>query len=280
MDRKLSTALLIGALAVSAARSAQAVIPGFGTGSNFTLSGYSQDPNGNITDHNPPTISGGVLTLTTASQGEARAAFFNTAQPIGSFVATFTYQNDQASEPPLGAADGFAFVIQNDPRGLTAIGGGGAGLGYGLQNNNQPPSGPPLVPITSSAADEFYLRNGTGATQFDTNGAANFGTADPTNPVDLADGDPILVTLTYNGTQLTETLTDTVTAATFTKSYAANIPAAVGGSTALVGFTGGTGGGYSNQFISNFTFGAAPEPASLGLLGLGAAALIGRRRRA
>src|SRR6266576_3214754 len=47
--------------------------------------------------------------------------------------------------------------------------------------------------------------------------------------------------MTYDGTTLTMTITDTVTNATFTTSWPINIPATVGGNTALVGFTAGTG---------------------------------------
>ena len=279
--RNMAMVLAVAAASSLGAGAARATIAGFGDGSAFTLSGYTQDDSGNIVDHTSPTISSGTLTLTTPTAGEARAAYFNTAQAIGSFTAQFVYRNDASTEGGVGGpTDGFAFVLQNDSRGLSAIGGGGAGLGYGLQNNNQPPSGPPLTAITPSAADEFYLRNGTGATEYETGGTADFGSADATNPVDLADGDPILVTLVYDGSLLTETLKDQTTADTFTKSYAANIASAVGGSTAFVGFTGGTGGAFSTQTISNFTFGAVPEPASLGLLGVGALGLMGRRRRA
>lgn len=264
-----------------AAHASAGTITGFGTPGNYGLIGYTQDNSGNIIDTSPPTISAGVLTLTTAAAGEARAAYFKTAQPIGSFTAQFTYRNDPASEGGLGAPDGFAFVLHNDSRGLNAIGGGGAGLGYGLQNVNQPPSGPPLTAIVNSASIQFYLRNGTGATEYKTGGAADFASSIPVGSVDLTSGDPILVSLSYNGTSLTETLTDLTTPAnTFTTSYAANIPAAVGGTTALVGFTGGTGGAFANQTISNFSFTTVPEPGSLSLLGLGTLVLISRRRRA
>ena len=52
--------------------------------------------------------------------------------------------------------------------------------------------------------------------------------------------------LTYNGATLTVVITDTVTNATATQTYTVNIPAIVGGETAYVGFTGGSGGGASS----------------------------------
>lgn len=278
MTRIHTTALALIGLALPALTlTAHAQVAGFGNGSSFTRTGFTQDNNGNIVDNTPPTISGSTLTLTTAAPGEARAAYTNAPQSVGAFIAQFTYRNDPTSEPTLGAADGFAFVLQNDPRGTSAIGGGGAGLGYGLMNNNQPPTGPPLTPITNSAAVEFFLRGQSGgATTFETGGAIDPNSGAQTGTVNLAGGDPILITLAYDGTTLIETLTDTTTPAkTFTTSYAASIPGAVGKSTAFVGFTGGTGGGYSTQTISGFTFAAAPEPSPLAALGVGLLGLTG-----
>ncbi len=280
------TLALAAALAPLLASAAHAQISGFGNGTSFTRTGYTQDNAGNIVDNTPPAISGGTLTLTTAATGEARATFANALQSVGVFTVQFTYQNDAASaSPTLGVADGFAFVLQNDPRVTSAIGGGGAGLGYGLMNNNQPPGGPALTPITNSAAVEFFLRGPSGgATMFETGGAIDPNSGNQTGTVNLAGGDPILITLSYNGITLTETLTDKTTPTnTFTTAYVANIPGAVGKSTAFVGFTGGTGGGYSPQTISGFTFAAAPEPSqyaafAVGLLGLGALALKARKR--
>ena len=60
--------------------------------------------------------------------------------------------------------------------------------------------------------------------------------------------------ITYDGTTLTLTLTDTLTGASFTASQAINIPATVGGNTAYVGFTAGTGGLTAVQEILNWTY--------------------------
>jgi Chitobiase/beta-hexosaminidase C-terminal domain/Legume lectin domain len=58
----------------------------------------------------------------------------------------------------------------------------------------------------------------------------------------------------YDGTTLTLTITDLVTSASFTTSTAINIPATVGGNTAYVGFTGGTGGYTATQKILSWTY--------------------------
>jgi hypothetical protein len=51
------------------------------------------------------------------------------------------------------------------------------------------------------------------------------------------------------------TITDTaVPADTFTISFPINIPATVGGNTALVGFTGGTGGLTATQEVLTWTY--------------------------
>jgi hypothetical protein len=52
------------------------------------------------------------------------------------------------------------------------------------------------------------------------------------------------------------TITDTTTHATFAISWAVNIPGTVGGNTAFVGFTGGTGGDLATQEILNWTYGS------------------------
>ena len=112
----------------------------------------------------------------------------------------------------------------------------------------------------TSVAVKFDLSNNNGeginSTGLYTNGAS------PTTPattfgggVNLHSGDIFQVQMTYDGTTLTMTITDTVVPAdTFTISFPINIPATVGGNTALVGFTGGTGGLTATQEILTWTY--------------------------
>jgi len=72
--------------------------------------------------------------------------------------------------------------------------------------------------------------------------------------VNLQSGDTMSSHLVYDGTTLTLTITDQVTTASFTTSTAINIPATVGGNTAYVGFTGGTGGYTATQTIRSWTY--------------------------
>jgi hypothetical protein len=221
----LALAAALGVVGLTGALAARADLNGF---SNFTLNGGA-------------TTDGTTLTITDGAQSEARSAFNNAIQNVTSFTTTFTY-----TDVGGGGADGFAFVVHNDPRGVAALGDSGGAIGY---------AGTDVTRIQPSAADSFNIYTGNGGISgsgYRTNGNKEIGA---TTPVDVASGHPILVTLRYSGgPTLTETLTDTVANTTSFKAYSANIPSAVGASTAYVGFTGGTGGATATQTISNFTF--------------------------
>jgi hypothetical protein len=60
--------------------------------------------------------------------------------------------------------------------------------------------------------------------------------------------------MVYDGTNLTMTLTDTATNATVTEVFPVNIPSVVGGNTAFVGFTGGTGSSTATQNVLSWTY--------------------------
>jgi hypothetical protein len=141
--------------------------------------------------------------------------------------------------------DGLTFTIQN--QGLNAVAGGiGGTLGY--------------QGIAPSIAVKFDTFNndgeGVNSTGLYTNGAAPTVPAIDLTPsgIDLHSGDTMHAHLTYDGTTLTLTLTDTVTGATFTAPFTINIPSTVGGNTAFVGFTAATGGTTSAQDILNWTY--------------------------
>jgi hypothetical protein len=148
-------------------------------------------------------------------------------------------------------ADGMAFVIQGD--GPAALGPSGGGLGYGADHVGGTGG------LAQSVAIKFDLFNnageGSNSTGIFTDGrsptvrdpslSANFPdtsiSLDGTG-INLASTHPFTVTLGYDGNTLTETITDTVTNATKTLSYAVNIPLLIGSDVAYFGFTGGTGG--------------------------------------
>ena len=176
--------------------------------------------------------------MTDGNPNEARSAFFTTPVNVQQFSTGFDFQLTNPN------ADGFTFTIQGS--GPTALGTVGGGLGYGG--------------IPTSVAVKFDLYNNAGegpdSTGLYTNGAV------PTVPainlsstgINLHSGDIFNAQLTYNGATLTVVITDTVTNASATQTYTVNIPAIVGGPTAYVGFTGGTGGITAVQDILNWTY--------------------------
>ncbi len=91
-----------------------------------------------------------------------------------------------------------------------------------------------------------------------------------TSGLDLHDGDLFKVSLTYDGTTLTETIQDVGDSNSTTLTYPLNIPAVVGASTAYIGFTGGTGAVTATQQILSWayapTVAVSPNaPTSLGV---------------
>jgi hypothetical protein len=182
--------------------------------------------------------SGGLLQITNGGSVENRSAWFNTKVPVQAFTTDFTFQQLNPS------GDGMTFTIQN--QGTTADGAAGGGLGY--------------QGIGTSVAVKFDIFSNSGegsdSTGVYTNGAApTLPATDMTSSgVLLLSGDLMHAHIVYDGTNLTLTLTDTVTNAVFTQSYPVNIPSIVGASTAWVGFTGGTGGDTVTQNITSWTY--------------------------
>jgi len=186
-------------------------------------------------------ISGTALSLTTTSPTfQASSAWFPTAVNIQNFITDFSFQSTAGT----GTADGLTFTLQNDS--TAALGGPGGNLGYGLTTTN-----------SIAVKFDLYSNNGEGpdSTGLYLNGAS------PTTPavdmtgsgIDLHSGDVFKVHMTYDGTTLTMTITDTNTLATFTQAWPVNIPSNVGANTAFAGFTGATGGYTSNQNILSWT---------------------------
>ena len=102
--------------------------------------------------------------------------------------------------------------------------------------------------IPNSVAIKFDLYNNAGegpdSTGLYVNGAVPTfpPSTSPSTGINLHSGDYFNTTLTYDGANLTLTLTDAITLATWSHVWVINIPATIGSNTAYVGFTGGTGG--------------------------------------
>jgi hypothetical protein len=193
-------------------------------------------------------INGTRLRLTDTGTKEARSAFFSSLVNIQSFTNDFSFQ---ITSPH---ADGFTFAIQGSA--ATALGPAGGGLGYGPAAIG----GSGGIPESVAVKFDLYSNAGEGSnsTGMYTNGAS------PTIPstdlsasgVNLHSGDVFNVHMTYDGTTLTWTITDASTGKIFSTSAAVNIPSIVGGNSAFVGFTGGTGGLTAIQEIMTWRFSA------------------------
>lgn len=257
-----------------------ATVGGFPAGgTDLTLNGSLADPTmmapgGSIgaTTTNMPAISN-VLQLTDANNSEAFSAFDKTVQGVDTFHTTFDFTF--GTNPPN--ADGMTFVLQNDPAKDTAIQGGGSNMAYGgmansvavkfdLWDNDEQPNGGPIYTATG-----VYIN---GDPPFDTPHIDASSTpvvistgTEPT--VDLSkkpDGTPTgmdfhnnlndvyHVDLNYDGTTLTETVTDQTKNVTVTQAYIVDIPNVVGGHTAYAGFTGATGGANAEQDIIDWKY--------------------------
>ena len=179
---------------------------------------------------------------------QAGSAFAPVPVDVRGFTTSFQFQVGDG--PSWQYGDGLTFVFQN--AGPTALGEAGSGLGY--------------AGIGQSVAVKFDLVDnageGTDSVGVFTNGAT------PTTPADsfvtqypfklgvqLNSGDRFQATLTYSGgTLLLELLDLDSYARTFTKAYAVDIPAIVGGSTAYVGFTAGTGELFAPIDVLDWTY--------------------------
>jgi hypothetical protein len=147
----------------------------------------------------------------------------------------------------FATGNGFGTGFNFNTGGPTALGAGGGALGYS--------GGSKILNSVSIRFRTFPTNTGLGAngdfgpdvalpSSFDFNAAAQA-------------GDTFSVTLSDNASTkvLTETITNTNhPTQTFTTTYNIDIPATVGGSTAYVGFTGGSGGLNAEQDIKTWLF--------------------------
>jgi hypothetical protein len=133
------------------------------------------------------------------------------------------------------------FAIQNV--GATALGANAGGLGFAG-----------LYPSVGVKFDLYNQGDGTNTTGLYISGDAPSLPATPMAGVNILDGDVFNVSMSYNGTTLTMTITDVTAGGSFTTSWPINIPTTVLGNTAYVGFTGSTGGGTAVQQILSWTY--------------------------
>jgi hypothetical protein len=224
---------------------------------------------GLVTVNGSAKFNGSALQLTDSTgNSEAGSAWYAVPVNVQSFTTNFTLQLLNAK------ANGMTFTIQNQPPtssdssilyvsgGPNAIANNATGLGYSGSTGGV---GGQTAGLLSSLAVIFDLYDGSGnLTGLYTNGANPVGSSIDmsSSGMSLHSGNPLNVTLAYNGTTLTLTITDSKTKATFSKGWAINIPSTVGGNTAYVGFTGATGGLTALQNVTSWTFAGQGQTAA------------------
>jgi hypothetical protein len=227
-----------------------------------------------VTVNGSAEFNGSALQLTYTGILEAGSAWYAVPVNVQTFTTNFTLQ---FSTPT--AADGVTFTIQNQPQaardgsirwvsgGPNAVGNNRTGFGYSGSTGDV---GGENAGILSSAALVFDVFDGSGdLVGLYTDGAKPVGSSTDmsSSGLNLRSGNPISVALAYNGTTLSMTATDTKTKASFSKSWTIDIPSAVGGSSAYVGFTGATDWGSANpgvtsvQNVLSWTYGTSQTQA-------------------
>lgn len=198
--------------------------------------------------NNGAALTNGTFTLTDGGSGQARSAWYLFPQDINAFQASFEYLDVGG-----GGADGMAFVLQNDPAGVSALGGAGGGLGYlGIA-----PSFALLINIYAGAPGGPGIQISTGGSGLGTNTYLATPAANP------ASGNPIRFDLYYLNGVLNVTLTNLTSNTTYTTNFVVDIPGAVLGNQAWIGLTAATGGATATQRLSNFSFSSLSATATV-----------------
>jgi hypothetical protein len=202
-------------------------------------------------------LNGSRIQLTGQTMLQAGDAWYAIPVNVQTFTTNFTLQFTSAT------ANGVTFTLQNQnpassdsnslyvSGGPTALASSQFGMGYsgsiGYGSTN--------AGLLNSVAVKFDLYTSPGnTTGLFTNGIIPGTPQTSITGVNLKSGNPINVAMTYDGTTLSMTLTDTVTHGTFSTGWPVNIPSVVGGNTAYVGFTASTNYSLANQFVNAWTY--------------------------
>jgi hypothetical protein len=177
---------------------------------------------------------GSISLLQIEHQFQAASVFETQARATGAFHCQF-----QVFVDPNSNADGFTFTVQG--QGARALGGQGAGLGFGP---NQFDLLNPGYAIRNSVGIKFALFNNNqrvSQTALYTRGAFPVGNEEGTGNVDLRAGHPLDIAIDFDGhDQLSWSLRDPTNG--FVSNHTATVPiAAIVGPAGWFGFTAGSG---------------------------------------
>lgn len=203
--------------------------------------------------------SGNQIQLTPPSTLKAGALWVSTPYDVThSFQFSMTFTVDSPSETGTNGADGFALVVQNDPRPLgSVIGSNGGGLGwYGTGN---------AVQNTVAATLRTYKANPESLIGYNGNSTDN-GFIIPVNgqsgTVGLLLGSTRTLEERYDAnTQSMTVLLDGHSIGLDNVPLGDQLSHLIGGNVAYFGVTAGTGQSFSRQSVSSLTLtGDVPEP--------------------
>jgi hypothetical protein len=228
-------------------------------------------------------LSGSTIQLVSLNVHSANNAWYKTPVNIQAFTTTFTWTIAcPSSGSGLACGDGFGFMmicacspgnpVYSPPGkpGFTYSGWSGGQFSWSTCLAPwQVGNGCPAINAILVKFDLYDIRSSTegNLTGYYTGGEW----PQPPNPeydmapsgIRMQSGHLMSSTLTYDGATLSQMVIDTVTHAVFTKHYTANIPAAIGGDTAFVGFGGGTGAAQFQGNIHTWTY-TVKSPARIG----------------
>ncbi len=176
-------------------------------------------------------VASNEIQLTPAAESKAGSAYWKQLVDLTHpWEARFTFK---AVNPPAKPADGFTFVIQRG--GETALGASGGSLGINT--------------VKPSFGVGFNHWNGTSVGWIENGARVGFVTA--LNGITLLANPEVVVT--YDGLGVVKTVL-TEGDKVYTQERMVNLKDYLGGASAWIGFTAGTGGAVCDQRISDFRF--------------------------